>query len=72
MSKIFIERKKEVVLKDLLPEKSEKLVLCELSPLQKQVYKHILSLPDFVLVQTAQSPCDCGVNQAFFILIVSR
>eukprot|EP00934_Nitzschia_sp_Nitz4_P000067 Nitzschia sp. Nitz4//scaffold38_size140716//41140//46477//NITZ4_003135-RA/size140716-augustus-gene-0.121-mRNA-1//1//CDS//3329550042//67//frame0 len=63
---IFIERTKEEVLKEYLPKKLEKLVLCELSALQKQVYQHILTLPDYELVKTAHSPCDCGVNLAFF------
>lgn len=40
--------------------------MCELSPLQKQVYQHLLTLPDFDLVRKANSPCDCGVNSGFF------
>ena len=40
--------------------------MCELSPLQKQVYQHLLSLPEFDLVRQANSPCDCGVNAGFF------
>lgn len=66
LRKIFIERSKEDVLRQFLPEKKEKLVLCELSPLQKQVYQHLLTLPDYELVKRALSPCDCGVNLAFF------
>jgi SNF2 family DNA or RNA helicase len=66
LRKIMIERKKEDVLKDQLPEKSELLVLCALSPLQKLVYQHILSLPDFDLVRKAQAPCDCSINTWFF------
>jgi hypothetical protein len=63
---LLIERKKEDVLKDHLPEKNEKAVMCELSPLQKEVYQHLLTLPDFDLVRKANSPCDCGVNAGFF------
>lgn len=66
LKKIFIERSKEQVLREFLPTKNEKLVLCELSPLQKQVYQHVLTLPDFDLVRKANSACDCGVNAAFF------
>lgn len=64
LKRILIERKKEDVL--VLPEKTERAVMCELSPLQKQVYQHVLTLPDFELVRTAGSPCDCGINAAFF------
>lgn len=64
LKKLLIERRKEDVL--VLPDKTEKVVMCELSPLQKQVYRHILSLPDFELVKTAGSPCDCGINAGFF------
>lgn len=66
LKKILIERSKEEVLKDFLPQKNEKLVLCELSPLQKIVYQHILTLPDIDMVRKSQSACDCGVNRAFF------
>ncbi len=63
---IFIRRSKEDVLKYFLPKKNEKVVMCELSPLQKQVYQHILTLPDIDNTRTANSPCDCGVNAGFF------
>ncbi|KAL3912179.1 MAG: hypothetical protein SGILL_006986, partial [Bacillariaceae sp.] len=63
---IMIERKKEDVLRDELPDKDEQLVLCSLSKLQKEVYSHVIELPDFELVKTAQAPCDCGINQNFF------
>jgi SNF2 family DNA or RNA helicase len=66
LKKIMIVRKKEEVLKDQLPEKTEQLVLCELSPLQKQVYKNVLQLPDFQLVKTGSAPCDCCVNAQYF------
>jgi SNF2 family DNA or RNA helicase len=63
---IMIERKKEDVLKDDLPDKDEQVVLCGLSSLQKEVYRHVIDLPDFELVKKAQAPCDCGINQNFF------
>lgn len=66
LKEIMIERKKGDVLKDRLPDKSEQLILCELSELQKKVYQHVLSLPDFELVKKAQAPCDCDVNKVFF------
>jgi SNF2 family DNA or RNA helicase len=66
MNSIYLQRKKADVLGDLLPEKNEYVILCELSPLQKRIYQHIRTLPDFDLVKKAGSPCDCRVNQNFF------
>lgn len=62
----YIERKKEDVLKDTLTQKCERVVFCELSEIQKKLYRHILTLPDFQLLIFANTPCDCGVNQAYF------
>ena len=62
----FLERKKEDVLKDSLTQKKEKVVFCELSEIQKKIYRHILSLPDFQLLRFANAPCDCGVNKQYF------
>lgn len=54
------------MLRDQLPAKDEKIVLCELSDIQKEVYMHILKQPDFVLVSQAAGPCDCESNEEFF------
>lgn len=66
LAKILIERFKKDVLLDQLPKKTEKVVFCELSKMQRDVYKHVVELPDFDLVKKANAPCDCGVNQNFF------
>ena len=66
LSKIYIKREKKDVLKGHLPEKNEEFILCDLSPLQKEVYRHVVKLPDFDLVKHGSRPCDCGVNQNFF------
>lgn len=66
LRKIMIERKKEHVLKEFLPSKREKVVMCHLSSMQKEVYAHILKLPEIDYVRKASSPCDCDVNRAFF------
>lgn len=57
---------KEEVLKDELTEKTEKVLFCELSNVQKQIYQNILALPDYELLRMSVSPCDCGVNQRYF------
>ena len=62
----FLERKKEVVLKDDLMEKKEEVVFCELTEIQKKIYRHILSLPDYQQLRFANAPCDCGVNRQYF------
>ncbi|KAG7342122.1 SNF2 family helicase [Nitzschia inconspicua] len=66
LAKIMIERKKNDVIGEMLPQKNERVIFCSLSKLQKEVYRHVIELPDFVLVKKASSPCDCGVNQNFF------
>ena len=66
LAQIMIDRKKEEVLKDQLPEKSEQVVFCELSALQKRVYRHVLQLPDFEMIRTHSAPCDCSVNAPIF------
>jgi SNF2 family DNA or RNA helicase len=64
---LYIRRTKEDVLKDALPMKDERIVFCEPSELQKTIYQHILEQPDFVLLSQANGPCECGVNQKFFL-----
>jgi SNF2 family DNA or RNA helicase len=50
------ERPNEMLLKG----KDEIIVLCDLSPLQKQMYEYCLSLPDFDNVRFHALPCPCG------------
>ena len=42
------------------------VIFVELSQLQKDVYQHILRLPEFKMLKEADEPCMCGVNQAIF------
>jgi DNA excision repair protein ERCC-6-like 2 len=60
LKEIYIQRKKEDVLADELPDKDERIVFCEPSELQKELYEYILRLPDFVLLRESSGPCDCG------------
>ena len=66
LENVYLERRKDVVLKDTLTEKDEKVIFCELSEVQKKLYRRIISLPDYYMLSTANAPCDCGVNQAYF------
>lgn len=63
MDEIYLRRTKEEVLIDDLPNKDERIVFCEPSKLQKELYQHIIAQPDFILLAHANAPCDCGVNQ---------
>ena len=45
LNKIMIKRNKEDVFPDdQIPEKNEQAILCDLSPLQKEVYMHVLKV----------------------------
>lgn len=66
LKSFYIQRLKTEVLKDALPQKDERVLFCELSSLQKRLYMHMMTLPDFVLLKYANAPCECGVNQAIF------
>ena len=68
ISPFFIERKKDDVLKDSLTRKKEKVMFCELSELQKKLYRHLLSLPDYEMLRMGNAPCGgCNINQQYFI-----
>ncbi len=66
LSKAYLSRKKTDVLKDSLKQKNEKVIFCELSEVQKKIYRHVVTLPDFHILKTMNGACDCGVNQQYF------
>jgi len=49
-----------------MKEKFENVIFCQLSDLQREMYKEVLSKYDFLLLSQARKPCDCGVNNFFF------
>lgn len=63
---VILKRSKESYLKDCLKNKDERVIFCELSEVQKEIYRHILTLPDYFLLSTSSMPCDCGINKDFF------
>ena len=63
---VYLVRKKEVSLKGKLTKKNEKVIFCQLTEIQKKLYRHILTLPDYDLVRMANTPCDCGINRQYF------
>lgn len=67
LKQVYIQRTKEGELGDELPEKNETILFCEPTAIQKAMYLHILTLPDFELLRYANAPCDCGVNRGIFM-----
>lgn len=63
---VLLQRSKECFLKHFLKNKDDRVLFCELSEVQKEIYRHILALPDYFLLSTSSIPCDCGVNRDFF------
>jgi DNA excision repair protein ERCC-6-like 2 len=63
LQQVYLRRSKEDTLSDVLPKKDERIVFCELSDLQKELYEYILEQPDFVVLRQKNAPCDCGVNR---------
>jgi SNF2 family DNA or RNA helicase len=43
-----------------LPKKTDNIVLCPLTALQKDVYKKLLNLEQVKIILTADDPCPCG------------
>jgi DNA excision repair protein ERCC-6-like 2 len=62
LQQVYLRRTKEDVLADFLPKKDERIIFCELSTLQKELYQYIIEQPDFVILRHKNAPCDCGVN----------
>ncbi|GKY93153.1 hypothetical protein MPSEU_000283300 [Mayamaea pseudoterrestris] len=59
---VHLRRTKEQQLKDELPSKNERVVFCSMTKIQKAIYQHTLSQPDFVCIKNTGALCDCGVN----------
>lgn len=62
LQRVYLRRTKEDTLADILPTKDERIIFCELSNLQKDLYKYIIEQPDFIVLRHKNAPCDCGVN----------
>ncbi|KAI0879147.1 P-loop containing nucleoside triphosphate hydrolase protein [Hypoxylon argillaceum] len=61
LPKFFLRRLKSLIA-DQLPKKSDKVVFCPLSDLQRQAYENVLASPvaQFVLTSFDQCPCGSG------------
>ncbi|CAM9481984.1 unnamed protein product [Ectocarpus sp. 12 AP-2014] len=58
--KNMIRRTKDEELGDVLKGKSDTVVFCDLSEVQRELYQRVLSLPEFQLLARAKEPCNCG------------
>jgi superfamily II DNA or RNA helicase len=63
LRRYVLKRTKKVVLAGQLPEKSDNVVFCELSPLQRRVYRRLLDSPDMQLLVRFAEDCDCGSGE---------
>lgn len=63
LQRVYFRRTKEDTLADVLPTKDERIIFCELSNLQKELYQYILEQPDYIVLRHKSAPCDCGVNK---------
>ena len=63
MGHYYLGRKKETLDgENRLKGKEEHVVLCDCTPLQKNLYMHLLSLPDFDNCRNYEQTCPCGVG----------
>ncbi|OSD03707.1 hypothetical protein PYCCODRAFT_1490777 [Trametes coccinea BRFM310] len=56
---IFLRRTKKII-QDQLPQKTDQVVFCPLTPMQVEIYKRILNLEAVSNLVHKDEPCDCG------------
>ncbi|KAI1820481.1 P-loop containing nucleoside triphosphate hydrolase protein [Xylaria intraflava] len=66
LPKFFLRRLKSLIA-DQLPKKSDKVVFCPLSDLQREAYENVLASPiaQFVLTSFDQCPCNSGNTSGY-------
>jgi len=57
---LIILRRDKRLLRDLMPQKIEKLIVCEMTNLQKKCYRRLLAMPEAKVILDRDEPCDCG------------
>ncbi|KAF0307361.1 DNA excision repair protein ERCC-6-like 2 [Amphibalanus amphitrite] len=60
MRQRWMLRRTKALIADQLPNKTDQIVYCPPSPLQRQVYSAVLDRPDVRLLVRRSRPCDCG------------
>ena len=59
LKRVMLRRLKETI-QNLLSMKSESVVFCKMSSLQRRCYQRVLDSPDYQLLLRKDEPCDCG------------
>ncbi|KAK8048766.1 hypothetical protein PG994_010496 [Apiospora phragmitis] len=59
LPRFFLRRMKSLIA-DQLPKKSDKVVFCPLSEIQRQAYENLVTSPLVEFVKTAHEVCECG------------
>ena len=60
----MIKRMKSEVLKEgTMKKKTDKVVFCDLAPLQRRAYERLRASTCFQLILTKDDPCDCGSGE---------
>lgn len=56
----FFLRRMKTLIAHQLPRKSDKVVFCPLTDIQRDAYRYFLEGPQITFINTASEPCDCG------------
>jgi SNF2 family DNA or RNA helicase len=57
---LMLRRTKEETLSGQLKGKTDTIVFCPLTDLQRELYRSVVSLPEFVTLATCKEACPCG------------
>ncbi|KAK4152915.1 switch 2 [Chaetomidium leptoderma] len=55
----FFLRRMKTLIAHQLPKKSDKVVFCPLTDIQREAYQHFLEGPQVTFINSASEPCDC-------------
>ncbi|SPN97373.1 related to DNA repair protein RAD26 [Cephalotrichum gorgonifer] len=58
---VFLRRMKTLIAHQL-PKKTDKVVFCPLTDIQREAYQTFLESDEVMLLRTASEPCDCGTT----------
>src|SRR5690606_3182909 len=56
----FFLRRMKTLIAHQLPKKSDKVVFCPLTDIQRNAYQNFLDGDQIMFVKSASEPCDCG------------
>jgi SNF2 family DNA or RNA helicase len=59
----FFLRRLKTLIAHQLPKKSDKVVFCPLTDIQREAYQNFLEGPQVTFITTASEPCDCGSDR---------